>query len=103
MATYLASIKFTGQGIKAVRDTTKRSAAFRAAAKKMGVKVENIYWTLGEFDGLGIFDAPDDETITALMLQVAAEGNIHTSTTRAFSAAEMDQILAKMGSGGKSK
>jgi uncharacterized protein with GYD domain len=103
MATYLSSIKFTEQGIKAVRDTTRRSTAFRAAAKKMGVKVENIYWTLGEFDGLGIFDAPDDETITALMLQVAAEGNIHTSTTRAFTATDMDRILEKMGSGGKSK
>ena len=56
MATYLASIKFTEQGIKAIRDTTKRSATLRTAAKKMGVKVENIYWTLGEFDGLGIFE-----------------------------------------------
>jgi uncharacterized protein with GYD domain len=102
MATYLSTINFTQQGFKAIRDTTKRAAALTAAAKKMGVKVTNVYWTLGTCDGVLIFEAPDDETATGLLLQVAAEGNIHTTTVRAFTAAEMDGILEKLGGRGKS-
>ena len=97
MATYVATIKFTAQGMSAIRDTTRRAATFKSAAKKLGVKVTDIYWTLGAFDGLLIVDAPDDETATALMLQLAALGNVSTTTARAFNAAEMDQVLAKLG------
>lgn len=97
MATFVSSIKFTPQGIKAVGETTKRAAAFKAAAKKMGVKVSEMLWTLGPYDGLAIFEAPDDETATALMLQIGSLGNVQTTTARAFSAAEMDKILAKLG------
>ena len=95
MATFITTIKFTQQGIKAIGDTTKRAAAVKATAKKMGVKIADIYWTLGAFDGVLIFEAADDETATALMLNVGAQGNIQTTTARAFTAAEMDKILAK--------
>lgn len=96
MATFISSLRFTDQGAKAVGETTRRAASFKAAAKKLGVKVVEVYWTLGTYDGLAIFEAPDDETATALMLQLASLGNVHTSTTRAFTAAEMDKVLAKM-------
>lgn len=96
MATFVSTIKFTEQGIQNIKDTCKRSNAFKATAKKMGVKVEDIYWTLGPFDGLLVFDAPDEETATALMLQLCSLGNVHTQTTRAYKAAEMEGILAKM-------
>jgi uncharacterized protein with GYD domain len=97
MATFVSTIKFTDQGIKAIGETTRRAASVKTAAKKMGVKVTEIYWTLGTHDGLLIFEAPDDETATALMLQLGSLGNVHTATTRAFTAAEMDKVLAKMG------
>ena len=42
MATFISTIKFTGQGLKAIGDTTKRAAALKSAAKKMGVKVKDI-------------------------------------------------------------
>ena len=96
MATFISTVRFTAQGIQGVNDTTRRAAALKAAAKKMGVKVVSLYWTLGAFDGLIVFEAPDDETATALMLSVGALGNVQTTTVRAFNAAEMDQILAKM-------
>ena len=70
MATFVSTIKFTEQGIKAIGDTTRRAAAVKAAAKKMKVKITNIYWTLGLFDGLLIFEAPDDETATAMLLHL---------------------------------
>jgi uncharacterized protein with GYD domain len=58
--------------------------------------VKDIFWTLGPFDGLVVFDAPDDETATALMLHLGTFGNVHTQTARAYQAAEMEQILGKL-------
>lgn len=96
MATFITTIKFTQQGIKGIDETTKRAAALKAAGKKMGVKVTDIYWTLGDHDGVLIFEAPDDETAATLLLHLGASGNVHTTTVRAFTAAEMDTMLAKV-------
>lgn len=96
MATFLTTITFTQQGIKDVDHTTRRAATIKAAGKKLGVKVKEIYWTLGDHDGLLILEAPDDETATALLLHLGALGNVHTTTCRAFTAAEMDKILTKV-------
>jgi uncharacterized protein with GYD domain len=96
MASFISTLKFTPQGIRAIGETTKRAASLKAAAKKMGVKISEIYWTLGPFDGLLVFEAPDDETATALMLHVSSLGNVTTTTSRAYTAAEIDQVLAKL-------
>ena len=96
MATFISTISFTAQGIQNVKDTCKRANALKLAAKKMGIKMQEVYWTLGPFDGLLVFDAPDEETATAFMLQSASWGNVRTQTARAFKAAEMEGILAKM-------
>jgi uncharacterized protein with GYD domain len=97
MATFVSTIKLTEQGIRSIGDTTKRAAAFKTAAKAMGVKVINQFWTLGQFDGLIVFEAPDGETATAAMLQLGSLDFVHTSTMRAFNAAEMEKILAIKG------
>lgn len=96
MATFISTIRFTEQGLRTIKETTKRAASIKAASRKMGVKVTNVFWTLGTYDGLLIFEAPDDETATALMLHVGTNGNVKTTTARAFTAAEMDGILAKI-------
>ena len=96
MATFVSTINFTRQGITNIRDTTKRAASFTSEAQKMGVEVTEMLWTLGAADGLLIFEAPDDKTASALMLQLASLGNVQTQTTRAFREAEMSQILSKL-------
>ncbi|MFO0875826.1 MAG: GYD domain-containing protein [Gemmataceae bacterium] len=96
MATFITTVKFTQQGIKDIANTTKRSAAIRAGAKKVGAKVKDVYWTLGDHDGVLIFEAPDDETATAFVLHIGSAGNVHTSTVRAFSASEVDNLLSKL-------
>jgi uncharacterized protein with GYD domain len=97
MATFITTVKFTEKGLQAIRESPKRSAAFKTAAKKLGVKVLEIYWTLGRFDGVIVYEAPDDETATAAMLQLSALGNVHTTTARAFRAQEMEKVVAKLG------
>ena len=99
MATFITNIKFTPQGIKDIAHSTKRAAIFKAEAKKLGAKVKEIYWTLGDHDGLLILEAPDDETAMTVLLHLAALGNVHTTTVRAFTAAEMDKIVAKVHGG----
>jgi len=96
VATFITNLKFTQQGIKDIDHTTKRAAIFKAEAKKLGVKVKEAYWTLGDHDGLLILEAPDDETATAAILHLQAMGNVHASTCRAYTAAEMDKIVAKV-------
>ncbi len=97
MARFITTIKFTEQGIQNIKDTSKRASAFKSGAKKMGVKVKDIYWTLGAaFDGAIVFDAQDDETAKALMLSLESQGNVQTQTARAFNAKEMDEILSKV-------
>ena len=94
MATFITTMHFTEQGIKAVRDTCERAAAFKATAQKLGVKVTGIYWTLGAFDGVIVCEAPDEATATAALLHLGALGNVRTQTARAFTAPEMEKILA---------
>ena len=96
MATFISTVQFTDQGMKDIKSTGKRAEAFKATAEKMGIEVKHVFWTLGRFDGLVVFDAPDEETATALMLQLASYGNVHTETTRAYEASEMEQILSKL-------
>lgn len=97
MATYITTLKFTHHGVQDVGESTKRFAAFKSTAKKLGAKVINAYWTLGSVDGILIFEAPDDETATAAMLHLSKQGNMHTSTMRAFNASEFETIVAKLG------
>ena len=96
MSTYLVLSSFTDQGIRTVKDTTKRADAVKELAKKFGVTAKEFYWTLGSYDVVAIFDAPDDASMTALGLALAAGGNVRTQTLRAFSRQEMNGVLAKL-------
>jgi uncharacterized protein with GYD domain len=97
MATFITTVKFTEQGVQNIHESPKRAAAFKSAAKKMGVKVTDEYWTLGSFDGVIIFDAPDDETATAAMLYLSSLGNVQTTTARAFGPSEMEKVIGSIG------
>jgi uncharacterized protein with GYD domain len=95
MNTYVALVSFTQQGLQNVHESPHRAAAFKGAAKKAGVKVRELYWTLGAYDGVIVFDARDDEAATSVMLALAALGNVHTRTLRAFNAAQFAAIVDK--------
>jgi uncharacterized protein with GYD domain len=96
MAAYVVLASFTDQGVRNIKDTTKRADAFRDLAKSMGASLKDIYWTLGKFDIVAILDAPDDMVATALGLALGKSGNVRTQTLKAFSKGEMDAILGKV-------
>ena len=96
MATYILLATYTEQGIKGIKDTVKRTDTVKELARKDGATMKESYWTLGAFDVVGVFEAPDDETMTAFALSVAKLGNVKTQTLRAFSGKEMAGIIGKM-------
>jgi uncharacterized protein with GYD domain len=95
--TYILLGHFTDQGIRNVKDTTKRVEAVRAMAKKLKVTVKEAYWTLGQYDVVTILEAPDEAAVTALGLSIGALGNVRTQTLRAFTADEIGPILNRVG------
>ncbi len=96
MVTYITLMNFTDQGVRNVKETTKRAEAFKEAAKNAGVTVKDMYWTLGHYDIVVTVEGPDDATVTALGLALGAMGNVHTQSLRAFNEHEMKRILEKL-------
>ena len=93
MATYILLGTFTEQGIRKIKDTTKRADALRAMGKKLGVDVKEVYWTLGQCDVAAILDASDEAAATSLALSVGSLGNVRTQLMRAFTEDEIGPIL----------
>lgn len=96
MATFVTLVHFTDQGIRSVKQTTERAKVLSAAAARLGVKIREIYWTMGAYDVVLISEAPDEESMAALALSAGSLGNIRTQTMRAYSAEELNRILAKL-------
>jgi uncharacterized protein with GYD domain len=96
MAMYVSLIQYTDQGIRNIKDTLKRHEAASTEAEKVGVKIANIFWTMGAYDLVVLFDAPNDEAVSAFMLKIGSLGNVKSQTMRAFRREEMEGILAKV-------
>ncbi len=96
MAAYIIMTHFTEAGARNVKDSPKRGLAAIALGKKMGVKIKEIFWTLGPYDTVVLAEAPNDETMTAFALSMGSRGSIKTTTMRAFRAKEFGSILRKL-------
>ncbi len=97
MATFVSLINWTEQGIRSFKDTPKRADAFIQLVERHGGSVKGIWWTLGEYDIVAVTEAPDDETYTALALELGALGNVRTQTLRAFDRGDIERIIAQAG------
>jgi uncharacterized protein with GYD domain len=95
MPTYVILMNWTDQGARADRDAVRRCEHADALAEKYGARIEQAYWTMGHYDIVAIIEAPDDESVTTMMLELAAEGNIRTSTLRAFDHDQMQAIIRR--------
>jgi uncharacterized protein with GYD domain len=96
--TYISLINWTDQGIRSIKDTLDRSERVAEDAEKYGARFERIYWTVGPYDIIAILEAPDEESATALLLEDASQGNIRTTTLRAYDREEMRGIIERLGS-----
>ncbi|WP_119391410.1 GYD domain-containing protein [Taklimakanibacter lacteus] len=96
MPAFIILGSFTDQGVRSVKDTTKRAEKFREMAKQHGASVKDIYWTLGQYDVVSIVEAPDVTSVTALGLSMGMAGNVRTQTLPAFSVDDMAKVLSKV-------
>ncbi len=94
MPAYISLMSFTEQGIKTVKDTVNRAQMVKEQAKAMGGRVIGVWWLQGQYDGIIIFEAPDEETAMRQLIASGMQGNNRTVTMRAFSEDEMTKILA---------
>ncbi len=98
MPTYISLFSWTDQGIRNVRDTLERvDRASELAEEKYGVRLGQIYWTVGAYDLVSVFEAPDEQSATAFLLELGSVGNVRSTTLRAYDREEMSGILERLG------
>jgi uncharacterized protein with GYD domain len=97
MPTYVVLMNWTEQGIKTVEETVQRRDQADALAEKHGARIEQVYWTIGPYDLVCIVEASDDESVTAMLLELGSAGNLRTTTLRAYDREEMSNILGRLG------
>jgi uncharacterized protein with GYD domain len=96
MPTYIALLKWTQQGAANVKASPKRLDAGRKAFKKAGAEIKETYLTMGRYDLVCVIDAPDDETLARVMLQLGSAGNVQTETLKAFSEDQYRSIIRSL-------
>jgi uncharacterized protein with GYD domain len=94
MATFVGLMKFTDQGVKSIKELPKRVEENKKRMKEMGVEIKSWHLTLGRYDVVVVFDAPNDEAAAKAAIGIASQGNAHTETLRAFSLEELGKILS---------
>ena len=96
MPSYVSLFNWTDQGIRNAKDTVKRAQAARKAFEEAGCKMIDLYWTIGQYDVVVIFEAPDNDTAYKLALSTCMQGNVKTVTMPAMNEADMTKILKSM-------
>ena len=96
MPTYISLVNWTEQGIRELKESPARADATAELAERAGGKLIQLYWTVGPYDIVAIFEAPDDETAAAMQLTVGSRGAVRTTTLRAFGREEFERVIAKV-------
>src|SRR5438094_9601117 len=95
MPNYITLGNWTEQGIKNVKESPKRADAAMALANKLGAKMQ-IFYTMGEYDLVSVTEAPNDEVVMQVLLELGKLGNIRTKTLKAWSLAEATKVVSKL-------
>ena len=96
MPTYVTLVKFTDQGSMIIKDSQKAQEEAIKNAEKVGIKVKGLYFLMGDYDIVVISECPNDETAVASSIVASSDGNIRTTTLRAFTQEEFAEILKKL-------
>jgi len=91
--TFISYLNWTDQGIRNVKNGPDRVEAAIAVVKDLGGEVKDFYLTTGQYDFLLIADLPNAEVMAKFDLALAMQGNVRTTTVRAFTEAEYISII----------
>jgi uncharacterized protein with GYD domain len=93
---YIALTNYTEQGIRAIKDSPRRLDAARALLREMGGDFKTMWMTLGEYDLILVYEAPDDAVSARFLLQLGRLGNVRTRTLKAFPEQAYREIIAHL-------
>ena len=96
MPTYITLVNYTDQGVQNIKDAPKRIRDSKKLITSLGGKLKAAYLTLGGYDLVTIGEAPDDETMARAVLIIAGQGNVRTTTMRAFDEGEIKKIVSSL-------
>ena len=97
MPSYIMLANWTDQGAQRVRDSPRRLDAAKRALTDMGGEFRSFYMTMGEYDLIAVYEAPDDAVAARFTLLLGALGMVRTKTLKAFPEAAYRQIIASLG------
>lgn len=93
MPTYVQLLNLTEQGVQNIEESPERVEEAKDLIESVGGEFKDFYYTLGQYDAIGIADFPDDETYTQFALAINQEGNATTESLKAFSLEEFDGLV----------
>lgn len=96
MQEYIMLFHFTQKGVENIKDSPNRISAVKKLFESSGAKIKLIYAVLGRFDVVFLVEAPSDETIAKISLQVSALGYVHAETLRAFNETQYKTIINEL-------
>jgi len=99
MPQYMTQFAYTAQAWAALaQKPVDRSEGLRALAEKVGRRLVSLHYTMGEYDGVVVVEAPDDTTVMAIIIGAIAPGHLKaTRTTRLYTPAEAMEAMRKAG------
>ena len=93
MGLYIMLSKLTVWGRKTVKERPERIKEVNKEVEALGCKVLAQYATLGEFDFINVLEAPDNETIAKVAIELGARGTLETTT---LSALTLDDFITEL-------
>lgn len=93
MPTYVMLANWTDQGLKSIADGPRRLDAAKKTLEEMGGRFRELYMTMGDFDLVGVYDAPDDAVAARYILLLGQLGNVRTRSMKAFPEEAYRQIV----------
>ena len=97
MPLYVILANWTDQGARSAKDSPRRLDAAKRALKDMGGEFKSFYLTMGDYDIVAVYEAPDDAVAARFNLQLGMLGSIRTRTLKAFPEAAYREIIASLG------
>ncbi|WP_342360709.1 GYD domain-containing protein [Terrarubrum flagellatum] len=93
MTTYIMLANWTAQGAAKAKDSPARLDAAKRALAEMGGEFKAFFMTMGRYDMIAVYEAPDDAVAARFVLQLGMMGNIRTETLKAFPEAAYREIM----------
>ena len=96
MPTYVTLMRWTSQGVAGLPAWRERVEEGERIIGEAGGELIGVYVTLGRYDVVEIFEAPDDDTAAEILMKLQRFGAEHTETLRAFTREEAEEIIRRL-------